>query len=594
MDLENLPASGEELTSFLAESSDEDLAAIREALEAAMIETHGDGSGLTSEDISQLEQMRAQLDETKATQASRESEAQKRAEKAAQLMDGVGGNGPDDNEDGDGDTGEGEPDGGGDAGATDGGEESVTEAETVVATAMARMFDRVADQVVMSVGAGGRDLNQHIRLADIAKHAPDAKVPERRSEAVLTASADIHPFTQGGRINGYDELAQAMHERARSMGIEKIGAGSTRKMVASLKRDFKHQLGRQPSEEEINRVLKDATDVEALIASGGWCAPSEISYDFFSIVAEDGMIDLPSVGTAERGGIQMPTSPTFGDVIESPGIWTWTEQDDINAADSDSFFKPCVRIPCPDFKDVRLLCDGLCAEAGNLVEFAYPEAVRNYLRLLMAARAHLTNAKLIELMVDGGTTPDDIGPSLTVDHTGLIGDATAKTLSSIELSAIDTRNKFRMDRNAILEAAFPEWWVGPIKNDLANREGIDYLSVSNAMIANWFNSKDIRAQFVKDWQTDGAGEIGGPTPAESWPATGDYLIYAPGTFVRANGLSMNLGVIRDSELNRTNDHTAAFIEDCYLLHKPGHESRVVTVDLCTSGQVGSSNLVCAS
>ena len=71
-----------------------------------------------------------------------------------------------------------------------------------------------------------------------------------------------------------------------------------------------------------------------------------------------------------------------------------------------------------------------------------------------------------------------------------------------------------------------------------------------------------------------------------------HMIYAPGTFVRGNSMSLDLGVVRESVLNSTNDHTAAWAEDCYALLKPGHESRVVTVDICGSGEIGERSITC--
>lgn len=595
-DLDNLP-TGEELDAYLAEQDDEALDSIAEALRAAMLDAYSDGNGssgrgVSADDVETIESRRAELDQVTAAQQTREAERADRDAKASSLMDGV----QPGSEPGDGDGDEDDGDDGNSGGAADdeGDDVALDKNGRALVASVSRLIDRVAETVVPSDGAAGRDLNPHIRLGDIAQHTPDAKVPQRSDEPVLVASADMHPFTQGGQLNGYSELATACHRRARAMGVERQGRGASKKMVASLHRNYTYQLGRSPSHDEVQEVLKAASDVENLVAAGGWCPPSEISYDFFTNVAEDGMLELPSVGTAERGGIQMPQSQTFGDVIDSPGLWTWTEQNDLDAVSSDSVIKPCVRVPCPSFTDVRLGCDGFCVTAGNFVEFAYPEAVQHFLRLVMAARAHLTNANIIDFLVNGGTAPDDIGPSLSVDHTGLIGDAAAKLLSSIELSAIDMRTHERMERDAILEAVFPEWVVGPFKAALANRNGVDFLNVTNAMVANWFNTKNIRAQFVQDWQVDLAGEIGGPTPVTAWPSQVDYLMYPPGTFVRANGLSLDLGVIRDSVLNETNDHTAAFVEDCYLVHKPGNRSVVVTVDLCTAGVTGSANLTCAA
>ena len=168
----------------------------------------------------------------------------------------------------------------------------------------------------------------------------------------------------------------------------------------------------------------------------------------------------------------------------------------------------------------------------------------------------------------------------------------AALLTSIELSAIDYREKYSMCFDAILEVVLPRWANAVIRADLANRDGINVFSVTDAMIADWFNIRGVRVQFVGDWQVRDVGEPGAATPITEWPATMDYMIYAPGTFVRGNSMSLDLGVVRDSVLNATNDHTAAWAEDCYALLKPGHESRVVTVDICGSGEIGERSITC--
>src|SRR6185369_4531183 len=99
---------------------------------------------------------------------------------------------------------------------------------------------------------------------------------------------------------------------------------------------------------EIDEILQMVTNPDALVAAGGWCAPSEISYDFYNIVCEDGMLDLPTVGIT-RGGLQIPTSPSFGDVADQ--IWTWNETQDIAAVTgtAQSGTKPCYRVDCPAY-----------------------------------------------------------------------------------------------------------------------------------------------------------------------------------------------------------------------------------------------------
>ena len=62
----------------------------------------------------------------------------------------------------------------------------------------------------------------------------------------------------------------------------------------------------------------------ALVASGGWCAPSTPIFTLFSITDADGLYDIPSVGQT-RGGVLVPSFYDFGDV--SGALWTWTERE---------------------------------------------------------------------------------------------------------------------------------------------------------------------------------------------------------------------------------------------------------------------------
>jgi hypothetical protein len=55
-------------------------------------------------------------------------------------------------------------------------------------------------------------------------------------------------------------------------------------------------------------------------------------------------------------------------------------------------------------------------------------------------------------------------------------------------------------------------------------------------------------------------------------------------------MTLDLGVTRDSVLNAENDHTAAWTEDCRLIAKIGHESRVVTIDTDNAGETGAANI----
>lgn len=446
------------------------------------------------------------------------------------------------------------------------------ERELVTASAVAPVPPRPKTDV-RDVLKNGNQLNAS--LANAQRYVPvaPAQAPSRK-EAVMVASADIPGFTQGGKLETIMDLSRAVTARARTLNDR-----STPMPIASLTREFAYNLDDQANFADIERILAAATDESVLTAAGGWCAPSTISYDFYNIVCEDGMLDLPTVGVT-RGGIRWPTSPSFGDLAGQ--VWTWTETQDIAAATgtAQSGVKPCYRVQCPSFNEARLSCDGHCLTAGNLMTDAYPEAIANHLRLLMATQAHYTNARVIQQLVAGSTavtyTPTGIGVAVPV-------------LDAVEMQVMDYRIKYRMCEGSILEAVFPNWLMPMFRADLAKRLGTDlsFFSVTDAMIADWLTERGIRAQFVGDWQVGTTGFLGQATPATAWPATVQFLLYAAGTWIRGNGLRLDLGVIRDSTLNATNDYTASWMEECYLTARIGHESRLVTVPICPNGVTAS-------
>lgn len=585
----DLPDGDDELRARLAELTSAELSEAHAALQEqfdAKFDASGDEP--SAEDLAELQKIGAKLSAAGEMKERKEAEAVERREAAAALKAQHSGKSSKDDGDGDGAAGTAEVPA---AETADEGELVTATSEEVLTASIATAVETAVKSAADAWLKPAKDLNQRIRFGTMAQYAPNAKVHEARTEAVITAAADIPGFTQGGAITSIEQLGEAFHRRAKMLSVGKSGNPDP-VMIASLERDFTYTLDKDSTIADMQEVLKAATDVDVLTAAGGWCAPSEISYDFFNIVCEDGMWDVPTVGL-NRGGIQYPISPSFGDLAGQDGIvWTWTEQDDIDAIDSASIVKPCVRLDCPDFLNRRKDCDGFCVTAGNLVDYAYPELVANWLRLVMAIRAHATNARLLDIAINGGGSGDDIGPALAVDHTLLNGDITAKLLTSIELSITDYREKFAMCNDAVLEGVFPRWAQMVIRADLANREDMDFLAVTDGQIADWFNVRDVRAQFVGDWQVRTAGYPGAATALTELPPEMDYLLYPAGTYVRGNGMTLDLGVVRDSTLNETNDHTAAWAEECYALLKPGHESRLVTVDICAAGQIGTRSIEC--
>ncbi len=104
-----------------------------------------------------------------------------------------------------------------------------------------------------------------------------------------------------------------------------------------------------------------------------------------------------------------------------------------------------------------------------------------------------------------------------------------------------------------------------------------------------FNDRGVAPQFIYNFD-DLTGAAGTVT---SWPATVRFVLYAAGTWVRGTSDIITLDTIYDSVLLGKNDFTALFTEEGLLVAKRGHDSRVVSVPICTDGAThGGVSIAC--
>jgi hypothetical protein len=481
----------------------------------------------------------------------------------------------------------------------EGGGVQPIDAQHVDAESIAAAAARGATAALVSVlgdRVAGRELarvTERASLSDARRFAPQADLP--RQKLAVTASVDIPGVARGEGVDSLDRLVDIVQRKAKSMPVS--NGNPNMQLVASIRNEFEHTIDDRTSPGQVKELFDHLTSQdrkESLIAAGGWCAPSEIRYDFFNIACEDGLVDLPTFGVS-RGGIQFPVSPSLADVFGTTNQafggfsepfsgtsipWLWTEDDDI-AAVTGSPTKPCIRVPCPTFDEERLECYGLCVTAGNLTDDAYPEATRNFLQLMMAAHAHAMNGRIIGHMVSRSSAAIDTG-SFAVTGQPVY----QQIYGGLSLAATDYRARYGMCEGDVLEAVAPFWVKSVIRADLAWRNGVDVRQVGDGEINSHFAALNVRVQWVNDWQVRGTNQFGNATEIDDWPTSATFMLYAAGTFIKGNGLSLDLGVVRDSTLNETNDHTAAWSEECHLVAMVGHESRQYTINFCVNGKTG--------
>lgn len=476
---------------------------------------------------------------------------------------------------------------------------------TIVQATVQALIQAQAD----AQGVGGV-VRRAASLAETRAHAPEIPAPSALLQVQLARELPSRKLSAGSSVPDIEALADAVIEQARSIPQTALGKAAPRYPVAQLKNEFGHTVDERTSPAAVEKMLREMTSSnrqEALLAGGGWCAPSEIRYDLFNISDQpSGLIDMPTVGIS-RGGLQFPVSPNISQVFFTAGAsnaatgmggfaatfsnasdpWLWTETSDIDVV-TGAATKPTLRVPCASFSTQRLEAYGLTLTAGNLTDSAYPEATQNFLRLLRNAYAHAVNARLISLMQTAATSGQTYGNANAGAYQTIV--------NSIELAAIDYRQKFAMADDAVLEVVLPAWVLGIIRADLAWRVYADssLLSVTDADIRGYFADRGVAVQLVSDWQVRGSGQFGRSSAMmTAWPTTVQFMIYAAGTFLHGTGLSLDLGVIRDSVLNAENDFSAAWMEEAHLVAMVGHEARLHTINLTVNG-AGSAGLTAAA
>lgn len=414
------------------------------------------------------------------------------------------------------------------------------------------------------------DNNQRTDFSAAARRNTRHELPETEHGFRLTTSAQNF---ETGVVDTF-RVAQEFGHLAQGRAARVVGQnGRSQTTLAYIDRNIPNEftIG---SEAEAIDVLDRATSESrlpggSLTAAGGWVAPSETMYGFLPTLQAADLLSLPEI-SVRRGGIKFPVEPDFATLYDAIGF-SQTEAE--AQADTE---KPCYEIPDAEFAEVRLDVMGVCITAGILQDKAWPELTAKYVAEALRAHQHKVSAYRIGKLVAGST---DVG-TLTGTQFGAIG----AVLNAVELQVQDVRVKHRIPSTQTIEGVAPIWLLAVLRADLAYRQGVLPQHVSDADLRAHFAERGANIQFVVDWQND---VIGGATPATAWPETVDLLLYPSGTWWSATEQVVNLGIIHDSTLLRTNRQIQMFTEDGVAVGKRGPESRLVTIPVDPNGTVGA-------
>lgn len=557
----------------LTELSAEDLGTLYTSAVEAFNDLHGDGLNLSDEDYSQLEALTDGIDKLSTEKQSREASATERAEKAAALAARVNGDSKlsskteetdEDSKDGEEDTEEEEED-------ENNGDNS---GETVTASGSRKGPTRI-----------------NLGRAAARRHLPSQEKTEGIKD-VMVASGDHTGYSTGQGIDWLD-AGKILDSKLRGISEAQLTAAarkgthiSQRTPLLSIHRKNDLRIENSDAthvEEVLNKAANESRlEGESLVAAGGWCAPSETLYDLLEIETRDGIFSMPEV-TFTRGGITRTLGPDFGDLFANFTGFAYTEDQDIagtygvdangigNDTEGD---KPLHRIDCPDFEGYRLGVEGLGLTAGLLQQRGYPEVIARTIRGALVAHDHRVAGRNLAAIEAGSTV---------VTVPGTQAGVTAPILGAIERQSEYIRYKTRMSRNATLEGIFPFWVRSVIRADLALRNGVDLISVSDSRIDGWFRERKIAPQYVYNWQ-----DLDVTSPLTEWPTTLKFMVYPAGSWIRGTSDIITIDNVYDSQLLGQNDRIALFTEEGSVVVPMSHESHVVSMDFCADGSTAAA------
>ncbi len=435
------------------------------------------------------------------------------------------------------------------------------------------------------IDAQNRAAAARARTMPVAPAAFQAAPEAPRS--VVLAGADLRGFSPGQPILNIGQLAEVSADRMEALRAARRGNPRMggRFQVASIQSAYPEEriLGSDPfvNGQRIAAAvaLAAGNTTEAIVASGGLCAPVNVSYDLFGIGDDRRPIrDALVRFGANRGGIRFVAPPRLSNVTGA--VEVWTEANDTTPSSPTT--KPCATVTCGT--DTEELVDAItkCLKVGNFTRQFWSEQFAEWWRLAGVQHAREAETRLWTRMIADSSQAT----------TGEVLGAASDILENTGQAAAAYRSRHRMPMNAPIDFILPDWTPAMMQGDAVRRmPGDNGWDWDVAYVTSLFAKRNV----VPIWTPDTGQEFGAQTDGAAllrWPGTVQGLLFAPGTHLFLDGGSLDFGMeIRDSTLNSTND-VQAFMETFEGTATVGVESIDLTMDVCPNGE--SANLVDAN
>ena len=464
-------------------------------------------------------------------------------------------------------------------------EEQVAE---VIAEAEAAVEESATPEVVAASSAPS--------LGEIAKAAP-VKARPRPSEP----AKNHRIFGQNGELADLKAVAKEMAD-AWNSGTTSVYGNRVR--VARVVGQYADErildgMDGDAVEGKIEAVVASGQDPaawsDAIVASGGWCAPTDVDYGLVQISEASRPVrdSLPGF-QATRGGIRVATSPTLADVTVAydasdpdAAISVWDNDTD---EDPDGATKGVQVISCPEFTEYLTEAIVKRLRFGNFGSRAFPENVAQFNDLALVAHARVAETRLLD-SIKGASTAVTVGQSFG---------ASRDIAEAIKRAAAAYRSRHRAP-NVVLRALVPRWvtTLGDVDLMRGLQSDAAFVRDGEGIFRAMLATAGVNVTFYDDTPTTGTSQIFGAQGAGAlnpFPSVVQWGLYDEGHHLFLDGGTLDLGIVRDSGLNATNDYET-FVETFEGVAHRGVESLWITSTVCPDGTSSAgieADGICAS
>jgi hypothetical protein len=417
--------------------------------------------------------------------------------------------------------------------------------------------------------------------AFVRDKARNVTAPVNEPEGLGMVATAFAKDPEGTEYMTVNDVASAMFKKRMSFGNIPKGTNEMLSIATGTKTfvEGAPSLGMDPNENLI--ALREIQ--ETLVASGEFCTPQTQLYDFFRLaVPIRDVEDALPTAQAPRGGIRFIQANCTLNGAGAIGRYTYDPATPGGPTSEDpDFEKPCDRVTCPEIGEELVEAITQCTLFDNLQYRTFPELIEDFMADV-AVQFALRKQRFYLDHIDAASTAT----------TGIGSYGAVRSLFyDWMIAAVGYRKRQHMPRNAPLQLFAPDWALDVIKADMFNdgENGLDYLNVPDSAVLEGLRTRNLNVTWYYDDPTSFLGQnplfnpqAGAAAPLNDFPAEVVSFMFAPGTFVKLDGGTLDVGLVRDHSLNKSNDF-AMFMEEWLGFAMLGCESVRIDSLVCPSG-----------